>query len=92
MELIRLNKGRSAGHNGLKILKNLQTIEYKRLKIGISNNKDIDTSHYVTSRFTKTELTKIIDVIDVSVNIILDFITLNIMELMNKYNKKRHDV
>lgn len=86
-------KGRSAGHNGLKnIKKNLQTIEYKRLKIGISNNKDIDTSHYITSRFTKTELTKIIDVIDVSVNIILDFITLNIMELMNKYNKKRHDV
>jgi PTH1 family peptidyl-tRNA hydrolase len=46
---IRLKeKGSSGGHNGLKNIENqLHTIEYKRLKLGISNNKEIDTKDYV---------------------------------------------
>ena len=37
-------KGSSGGHNGLKNIElHLKTQEYKRLKIGISNNKLIDT-------------------------------------------------
>ena len=41
-------KGSSGGHNGLKNIElHLGTQEYKRIKIGISNNKNIDTnSHF----------------------------------------------
>ena len=49
---IRLKqKGSSGGHNGLKnIENNLQTNEYKRIKIGISNDKNEDTKDYVLSK------------------------------------------
>ena len=41
-------KGSSGGHNGLKnIIQNINTEEFKRLKIGISNNLNIDTKSYV---------------------------------------------
>src|SRR5574344_2330767 len=40
--------GSSGGHNGLKNIElNLKRKDYKRIKIGISNNKMIDTKDYV---------------------------------------------
>jgi len=50
------SKGRSGGHNGLKDIENhLKTTEYKRLKLGISNNKSIDTKDYVLGKFNKMD-------------------------------------
>ena len=50
-------KGSSAGHNGLKnIEKHLGTNEYKRLKIGISKDVNIETVDYVLSKFSKKEI------------------------------------
>ena len=50
-------KGSSGGHNGLKNIElNLGNNEYKRIKIGISNNKNIDTKDYVLGKFTQDEL------------------------------------
>ena len=47
-------KGTSGGHNGLQNIENhLNTNEYKRLKIGISNNKNIETKDYVLSKVSK---------------------------------------
>ena len=81
--------GRSAGHNGLKnIEKCLGTQEYKRLKIGISNNKSIDTKDYVLGKISSDDLLKINDVSKVVNNIIDDFIKLDFSVLMNKYNHK----
>ena len=81
--------GRSAGHNGLKnIEKCLGTQEYKRLKIGISNNKNIDTKDYVLGKISSDDLLKINDVSKVVNNIIDDFIKLDFSVLMNKYNHK----
>ena len=81
--------GRSAGHNGLKnIEKCLGTQEYKRLKIGISNNKSIDTKDYVLGKINSDDLLKINDVSKVVNNIIDDFIKLDFSVLMNKYNHK----
>ncbi len=82
-------KGRSGGHNGLKnIEKYLKTIEYKRLKIGISNNKNMDTKDYVLGKFTKEEK-KIIDTIISQIpSIIEDYLTLDFDTVMNKYNQK----
>lgn len=79
-------KGGSAGHNGLKnIESNLKTNEYKRIKIGISKN-NIDKIDYVLGKFSSVELNKINKVIDITYNIIEDFVSLSFENLMNKYN------
>ena len=77
----------SGGHNGIKNIElNLNTKDYKRLKIGISNNKMIDTKDFVLGRFSNEER-KIIDKsIDICLNIIDDFFELDFNKLMNKYN------
>lgn len=85
---IRLRyKGSSGGHNGLKdIEKHLGTQNYKRIKIGISNNKLMDTKDYVLGKFTSEE-TKIIEYsIKKIPNIIEDYLTSTFENLMNKYN------
>lgn len=77
----------SSTHNGLKNIEaNLHTQEYKRLKVGISKNKQIDTVAYVLGKFTKEEQVKMNKVIIDAQNIIDDFITLSFDNLMNKYN------
>ena len=79
-------KGGSAGHNGLKNIEaNLKTNEYKRIKIGISKN-NIDKVNYVLGKFSSTELSKLNKVIDITYNIIEDFVSLSFENLMNKYN------
>ena len=76
----------SGGHNGIKnIENNLNTKNYKRLKIGISNNKNVNTKDYVLGKFSKEER-KILDkTIEKSCEIIDDFLILNFDMLMNKY-------
>ncbi len=79
-------KGGSAGHNGLKNIEtNLKTNEYKRIKIGISKN-NIDKIDYVLGKFNALELSKINKVINITYNIIEDFVSLSFENLMNKYN------
>lgn len=87
---IRLRpQGSSGGHNGLKnIALHLNTEEFKRLRIGISNNKLIDTKDYVLGKFSK-ENREIIDSIKDDINSLLnDFIVMDFDKLMCKYNKK----
>ena len=77
----------SGGHNGIKdIEKNLGTKNYKRLKIGISNNKNIDTKDYVLGHFTIEERKIIDNSIEICQNIIDDYLKLNFDRLMGKYN------
>ena len=85
---LRLKRGgQSAGHNGLKnIALNLNTDSFKRLKIGISNNKMIDTKDYVLGKFSKEELEVLDKVVKESSNILEDFVTLNFEKMMSKYN------
>lgn len=80
-------KGSSGGHNGLKdIEKNIGTQEYNRVKIGIANNKDIDTKDYVLGNFSKDEMENINNSVKTSVKIFEDFLTNKIEYLMRKYN------
>ncbi|MBR3362951.1 MAG: aminoacyl-tRNA hydrolase [Bacilli bacterium] len=82
-------KGSSGGHNGLKnIEENLKTNEYKRLKIGISNNKDKDKIDYVIGKVEKDELEKLNEVNKLAKDVIDDFIDLDFDIVMNKYNKR----
>ena len=87
---IRLkSSGSSGGHNGLKNIEtNLKTKCFKRLKYGISNNKDIDTKDYVLSKFNKEEKEKIETSKKEVINILKDFLEIKFDNLMNKYNKR----
>lgn len=82
-------KGSSGGHNGLKdIERHLGTNAYKRLKIGISNNKNIDTKDYVLGKFSKEEEKTIANLKEIVNNILDDFLQEDFNVLMSKYNKK----
>ena len=82
-------KGSSGGHNGLKNIElNLSTNNYKRLKIGISNDKNIDAKDYVLGIIPK-ESQEIYENLFKQTNCILkDFLTVDFDSLMNKYNHK----
>lgn len=82
-------KGSSGGHNGLKnIEQHLSTKNYKRIKIGISNDKTKDTKDYVLGKFTKDEMDLINPIIAQIPNIIEDYLNLSFDNIMNKYNCK----
>lgn len=80
-------KGSSGGHNGLKNIElHLHTNEYYRWKIGISNDKTIDTKDYVLSKISKEDLDTLTPIIKLTDQIIPDFINNNFEILMNKYH------
>ncbi len=83
------DKGSSGGHNGLKDIEaNLGTSVYKRLKIGISKNKDLDTKDYVLGRLSKEELNLVHECYSSLVNVIDDYFSIPFSDLMSKYNRK----
>ena len=85
---IRLrSKGSSGGHNGLKnIALHLNTEDFKRLKIGISNNKLIDTKDYVLGKFSKEDKETIEKMKPTIDELLEDFLNLDFDRLMGKYN------
>ena len=86
--ILRLReKGSSGGHNGLKNIElNLGTSSYKRLKIGISNNKDIDTKDYVLGKIPKDNKKELEEIKEVTTKLLNDYLKLDFDILMNKYN------
>lgn len=81
-------KGSSGGHNGLKnIFLHLGTENIKRLRIGVSNNKEYNMKDYVLSKFSKSDIDIIEQKKNVVIDIIQDFTKENFDYLMNKYNK-----
>ena len=79
----------AGGHNGIKsIIERLGNNNFARLKIGISNNKDIDTKDYVLGKFTKEELEIFEKLYPTFDDIIVSFITKGLDATMNKYNRK----
>ncbi|MCI5732649.1 MAG: aminoacyl-tRNA hydrolase [Tenericutes bacterium] len=82
-------KGSSGGHNGLKnIEKNLKTQNFKRIKIGISNDKTKDTKDYVLSKFSKEEELELKKVIDTASDAVLGSLEHPFTDMMNKYNTR----
>lgn len=83
---IKINSS-SGGHNGIKdIISCLNTNEFVRLKIGISQNRNIDTKDYVLGKFSKSDLEIIEKNNNAYKEIIENFNYNNIELLMNKYN------
>lgn len=80
--------GSSGGHNGLKsIISHIGTDNFKRLRIGISNDKD-DVINYVLSKFSKKELNEIDTMFDTLVDVLDDYFVMDFTSLMSKYNRK----
>jgi len=80
-------KGTSGGHNGLKNIEDsINTVEYKRLKIGIANSKNINAADYVLGSFSKSESDIIDKVTDTAVMILEEYLMNDFVVLMNKYN------
>ena len=79
----------SGGHNGIKNIEDmLGTNDIKRLKVGISKNKLIDTKDYVLGKFSKEEKEVLEKTYNICLNIIDDFFVMNFDLLMGKYNKR----
>ena len=80
-------RGSSGGHNGLKNIEaNLGTQDYKRVKVGISNDKRFDTKDYVLGRFSSSDMEILNPILDKMPDIFNDFLSISFEMLMNKYN------
>lgn len=80
-------KGGSGGHNGLKNIEaNLKSKDYRRIKIGISNNKMFDTKDYVLGKLVGDDKSKIDSILDKMPTLFKDFLNMTFENLMNKYN------
>ena len=83
------SSGSCAGHNGLRnIEENIGTDDYKRLKIGISKNEDIDTKDYVLGSLSTTEKKIYDELFHELCFVIDDYFSLPFGDLMSKYNRK----
>ena len=79
--------GSSGGHNGIKdISLKLGTEDYKKLKVGIANNKNMDTKDYVLGRFKKKKKVLIDEAIIETGTIIDDYFKYPFNDLMSRYN------
>ena len=77
----------SGGHNGIKsIISSLNSEEFCRLKIGITNQRKEDTIDYVLGKFSKGELQSIQNNYNVYRDIIESFVKDGIEKTMNRYN------
>ena len=84
-----VNNSSSGGHNGIKdIEKFLGSKEYARLKIGISNDKELDTKDYVLGKFSKEEIETLNDIYNNLVNVVDDFCSISLDLLKGRYNNK----
>jgi PTH1 family peptidyl-tRNA hydrolase len=81
------SRGSSGGHNGLKNIEaNLGTQDYKRVKIGISNDKRFDTKDYVLGKFSVSEMEVLNPILNMMPDLFNDFLNLSFDRMMNKYN------
>ena len=79
--------GSSGGHNGLKnIEKYLGTNRFKRFRIGISNNKNMDTVDYVLGKFNNECKKEIEKFLPKTVDILKSFVNESFENVMSKYN------
>jgi len=83
--------GSDGGHNGIKnIIYHLNTIEFPRMRIGIGPEEIIkgeDYVDYVLSNFNDNEIEIIKQLLPHYFNCIINFLTKDIVQVMNEYNR-----
>ncbi len=83
------DKGSCGGHNGLRnIEKCLSSSEYKRLKIGISKNKNTDMKDYVLGKFSVEDKKIYNELFNELIEALDDYFKLPFGDLMSKHNRK----
>jgi PTH1 family peptidyl-tRNA hydrolase len=83
------SQGSCGGHNGLRDIERcLGTQAYKRLKVGISKDNDIDTKDYVLGKISKDDMKIYEDLFTTFKTVIDDFFNMSFSDLMNKHNSK----
>ena len=81
--------GSSGGHNGIKnIILHLGTEKFKRLKVGISKNSNIETKDYVLGKFSKEDIEEYKSLEKVIIPLLNDYFKLPFNDLMSKYNRR----
>ena len=81
--------GSCGGHNGLRDIENkIGSSNYKRLKIGISNDKTLDTKDYVLGKLSKEDQKVLIDLYQDLHNVLDDYFRIPFTDLMSRYNRK----
>lgn len=84
-------KGSDGGHNGISnIIYHLNTLNFSRMRIGIGSEQIVNKENYVDyvlSNFKKDELEKIKTLMPFYKDCILNFISEDIKDTMNKFNK-----
>ena len=86
---IRMRKSGSAGgHNGIKSITDyLQTQKFPRLRLGIGPQGDeVPSEEFVLEDFRRSEQTIVEKILDLSAQIILEYISSDMDIIMNKYN------
>ena len=85
---LRLRKsGSSAGQKGMgNIIDLLGTKDINRIRIGIANDKTLDTKDYVLGRFSKEEKMIMDEAIDKAAEAIIYSFDHNFDEVMSKFN------
>ena len=80
-------KGSAGGHNGIKnIIENIKTNEFKRIRVGISKDKDKNVIYYVLGKFSEEDKKLIDEKIEQISDIIEDFVKCDFNKVMSKYN------
>jgi PTH1 family peptidyl-tRNA hydrolase len=83
------DKGSCGGHNGLRNIEScIHTQQYKRLKIGISNDKSKETKDYVLGKFSSEERNILQSLFESLVFVLDDFFKVDFLSLMSCYNRK----
>lgn len=81
--------GSSGGHNGIKnIIQNLSTENFKRIKIGISKDNNIETKDYVLGKFSLEDKEKLKKLNEIFIPLLDDYFKLPFNDLMSKYNRR----
>ena len=81
--------GSSGGHNGIKnIILHLGCESFKRLKVGISKDSNIETKDYVLGKFLKEDIEKFNNLEKVIFSLLDDYFKLPFNDLMSKYNRR----
>lgn len=79
--------GSCGGHNGLRnIEKCLGRNDFRRFRIGISNNKNISTVDYVLGKFSRSDIDALSCFLPRTCDILADFCKMDFDKLMSKYN------
>jgi len=87
---LRIRKNGGAGtHNGMKsIVKELNTKDFPRFRLGVGSPKHGDLANYVLSRFTQEEIPIIKDLVINTSKAIYTALDKDLDKSMNMYNRK----